>query len=700
MSCIPKNEHKTDQTTMGMPSFNVSVFLLILSLLSFLSLNSEAAPEYRWHYCSNQTTFTRNSTYKSNLNHLLSSLSSNSTRESGFYNTTVGQTAGTTVYGLFFCRGDLTPINCRECVSTATKLIIQEQYCPVEKVAVIWYGECVLRYSNESFFSTMGEDLTFLMHNSQNITDPGRFTQLLGTSMNEIETKASNAPSGAKKFATTEAKFSDLQTLYSLVQCDPLLSGSDCNRCLRTLIGYLPSCCAGKQGGNVLNPSCFIRYEIYPFYKLQAVQSPSPTPVLLAPPPPPPKGKSRNPLLIIIAVVAPTVFSILLLCIGYYFLRRRAKKKYNAVPYENASGEITTDSLQYDLATIEAATNNFADDNKLGSGGFGEVFKGTLPNKQEIAVKRLSQNSRQGAEEFKNEVLLVAKLQHRNLARLLGYCLEGAEKLLLYEFVPNKSLDYFLFDPEKRSLLDWSSRYNIIGGVARGILYLHEDSRLRIIHRDLKASNILLDANLNPKISDFGMAKIFGVDETQGNTSKIVGTFGYMSPEYALHGQFSVKSDVYSFGVLILEILSGKKISAFGQSDTAEDLLSYAWKHWSNGSYLDMLDSDMRDSCSRNEVIQCIHIGLLCVQENPADRPSMATIILMLNSGSVTLPSPQKPPFFLHSRTEQNMPTIEMESDKSSSTNMPTIEVNSDKSSSKSVQWSVNEASITELYPR
>ncbi|KAK4588152.1 hypothetical protein RGQ29_019231 [Quercus rubra] len=697
MSCILKNKHKTDQTTVGMPSFNVSMFLLILSLLSFLSLNSEAAPEYRYHFCSNETTFTPNSTYQSNFNHLLSFLTSNSTRESGFYNTTVGQTPENTVYGLFFCRGDLTPDECRVCVSTATKEIV-EQYCPVEKVAVIWYSECVLRYSNKSFFSTMFQTPTVSLYNIQNITEPVRFTQLLGTSMNDIETKASNAPTGTQKFATTEAKFSELQTLYSLVQCDPLISSSDCKTCLGIAIGNLPGCCAGKQGANVLYPSCYVRYEIYPFYKVQAVPPPAPTPVLLAPPPP--KGKSRNSLLIIIAVVAATVVSILLLCIGYYLLCRRAKKKYNAVPYENESGEITADSLQYDLATIEAATNNFADDNKLGSGGFGEVFKGTLPNKQEIAVKRLSQTSRQGAEEFKNEVLLVAKLQHRNLVRLLGYCLEGEEKLLVYEFVPNKSLDYFLFDPKKRSLLDWSSRYNIIGGVARGMLYLHEDSRLRIIHRDLKASNILLDANLNPKISDFGMAKIFGVDETQGNTSKIVGTFGYMSPEYAMHGQFSVKSDVYSFGVLILEILSGKKISAFGQSDTAEDLLSYAWKHWSNGSYLDVLDSDMRDSCSRNEVIQCIHIGLLCVQENPADRPSMATIILMLNSGSVTLPSPQKPPFFPHSRTEQNMPTIEVESDKSSSTNMPTIEVNSDKSSSTAVQCSVNEASITELYPR
>ena len=277
MSCILKNKHKTDQTTVGMPSFNVSMFLLILSLLSFLSLNSEAAPEYRYHFCSNETTFTPNSTYQSNLNRLLSSLSSNSTRESGFYNTTVGQTPETTVYGLFFCRGDLRPDECGDCVSTATKEIV-ELYCPVEKRAVIWYSECVLRYSDKSFFSTMFQTPSVSMYNIQNITEPVRFTQQLGTSMKDIETKASNAPSGTQKFATTEANFSELQTLYSLVQCDPLISSSDCKTCLGIVVGNLPDCCAGKQGANVLNPSCFVRYEIYPFYKLKAVPSPSPTP--------------------------------------------------------------------------------------------------------------------------------------------------------------------------------------------------------------------------------------------------------------------------------------------------------------------------------------------------------------------------------------------------------------------------------------
>ncbi|KAH9796625.1 Receptor-like serine/threonine-protein kinase SD1-8 [Citrus sinensis] len=374
-------------------------------------------------------------------------------------------------------------------------------------------------------------------------------------------------------------------------------------------------------------------------------------------------ARKRRLALIIVAIV----LGVLLLGLCYFFLWRRLdtrigerqRQRRRELLFLNSSTRLSdreastsakrnkdtgnVDVTFFELSTVLAATDNFSTSNKLGQGGFGPVYKGKLANGQEIAVKRLSTTSGQGIEEFKNEVLLIAKLQHRNLVKLLGCCLEKDEKMLIYEFMPNKSLDYFIFDESRKQLLDWKKRFDIILGIARGVLYLHQDSRLRIIHRDLKASNILLDEEMNPRISDFGTARVFGGEEISTNTNRVVGTYGYMSPEYALGGLFSTKSDVFSFGVLLLEIITGKKNTGIFNDDSS-NLIRYVWELWSDDKALEIVDSSMADSCPAPEALRCIQVGLLCVQDRTTDRPSMSTVVFML-SNETSVPSPKQPTF-------------------------------------------------------
>ncbi|KAL9994290.1 putative protein kinase RLK-Pelle-DLSV family [Helianthus debilis subsp. tardiflorus] len=328
--------------------------------------------------------------------------------------------------------------------------------------------------------------------------------------------------------------------------------------------------------------------------------------------------------------------------VGLSFTDIRVKSLEGSLKEKDVGKNVDLDV--FDISIIAAATDNFSSSNMLGEGGFGYVFKGKLVNGQEIAVKRLSQSSCQGMQEFKNEVTLIAKLQHKNLVRLLGYCFREEEKMLVYEYLPNKGLDSFIFDQEKAFLLDWKKRFQIIQGIVRGLLYLHHDSRLKIIHRDLKASNILLDTNLNPKISDFGMAKIFRGDEDEAKTRRVVGTYGYMSPEYAMQGLFSVKSDVFSFGILVLEIINGRRNTSYCHENSI-NLISHVWDLWNQDKALTIVDASLRDSFDAHEVLLCIHVGILCVQELATDRPTMIDVAFMLRNLQTMLPSPNQPAF-------------------------------------------------------
>ncbi|XP_057791271.1 uncharacterized protein LOC131008406 [Salvia miltiorrhiza] len=344
----------------------------------------------------------------------------------------------------------------------------------------------------------------------------------------------------------------------------------------------------------------------------------------------------------IIYVAAASSFGMLILGL---FLKMRCKREASRKTRELSELPL------FDLAAIAAATNNFSKENMIGEGGFGPVYKGILSAEQVIAVKRMSKNSGQGPEEFKNELILIAKLQHRNLVRILGCCIEGEEKMLIYEYMQNKSLDYFIFDQERRPLLTWPKRFDIIMGIARGMVYLHNDSRVKIIHRDLKASNILLDENLNAKISDFGLARMFEGDQSTARTKRVAGTYGYMAPEYAFDGKFSVKSDIFSFGVVILEIVSGKKNTGFKHPSCYQNLLEQAWLLWQENRELEMMDTSYKSSYTEPQVKRCIQIGLLCVQNAADERPMMPSVVLMLSSEDTALPRPKKPGFFLQSRS-------------------------------------------------
>ncbi|KAK4258881.1 hypothetical protein QN277_005280 [Acacia crassicarpa] len=606
-----------------------------LRMLSFLCLlpifisQITAQPQFLYHNCDNANgNYTANSAYQTNLNNLLSNIASNTEIDYGFYNFSFGQNSDK-VNAIGLCRGDVAPDLCRSCLNDSRTQLTQ--LCPNQMEAIGFYDNCMLRYSNRSIFNTVENSPDFCLLNVNNATDVDQFNGALRNLLDGLSSRASSGNS-LRKFATGSAEGPNFQTLFGLVQCTPDLSLVQCSDCLVKVISDLPGCSGGKIGGRILRPSCNFRYENYRFYNATDDSTP------------PSEGKS-NTSRTIIAIVVPIASVLVLLILVCICLRMRKSWKYIENDDYEADNEIkSSETLQLKYDTIIAATNNFSEENKLGQGGFGPVYKGKLTDGQEIAVKRLSGNSSQGDTEFKNEVLLVAKLQHRNLVRLLGFCLERQERLLVYEFIPHKSLDYFIFDPIKRAQLSWEERYKIIGGIARGLLYLHEDSRLRIIHRDLKASNILLDAEMSAKISDFGMARLVGRDQTQDNTSKVVGTFGYMAPEYVLHGQFSVKTDVFSFGVLVLEIVTGRKNSEVVHGENAENLVSFAWRNWREGTATKIVDPAITGG-SRDEIMRCIHIGLLCVQDDVADRPTMASVEVMLNSYSATFPLPSQPSY-------------------------------------------------------
>nr|XP_028958942.1 probable LRR receptor-like serine/threonine-protein kinase At1g07650 [Malus domestica] len=279
---------------------------------------------------------------------------------------------------------------------------------------------------------------------------------------------------------------------------------------------------------------------------------------------------------------------------------------------------------------LKAATNNFDAANKLGEGGFGVVYKGELLDGTFIAVKQLSSKSKQGNREFVNEIGMISALQHPNLVKLYGCCIEGNQLFLVYEYMENNSLSHVLFDPEEGlKKLDWNTRHKICLGIARGLAFLHEESTLKIVHRDIKTTNILLDRDLNPKISDFGLAKLNEEENTHIST-RVAGTIGYMAPEYALWGYLSDKADVYSFGVVALELLSGKNNIKYRPNENFVCLLDWALVLQQKGNLMELVDRKLGSEFNKEEAMRMIKVALLCANPSPALRPTMSAVVSML----------------------------------------------------------------------
>ncbi|KAK9133581.1 hypothetical protein Scep_013109 [Stephania cephalantha] len=637
------------------------IALIVCSVLFFQSLPSKAEGPVLSH-CFDSRNYTSGSQYESNLNKLFTSLSSQSSSKA-FITDSIGE-GPNQVYGLVQCKGDISLTDCQKCVNTSTISITER--CPYRKEAAVRFVDCVFRYSDRNFTSQSQTQPVVYIYALLNVSNPDGFKEIIGSFMQNLAETASSSPS---RFAVNVTKYEDFRNMYGVVQCTRDLSEMDCNICLHEMINRIPDyCCVRSPGVFIASLSCYVNYDRNTPFDLSLLSPPPPPPpskpgIPALPPLPPvvdygdghsfdsndtrPIGKTKK-LGTVAAILVPiTTAAILASIICTLLLWRKARrKKQNG----NIDAPINEKLPLMNLAALKAATRNFSTANKLGEGGFGPVYKGKLLDGREVAVKRLARNSKQGLEELRSEVQLIAKLGHRNLVRLLGCCLEGKEMLLVYEYLPNGSLNGFLNDNVKRKRLDWKQRYKIIEGIARGLLYLHQESQYRIIHRDLKTSNILLDEDLNPKISDFGLARLFEESQYVGNTRNVAGTYGYMPPEYAIHGRFSTKSDVFSFGVMVLEIVTGRSISSFHNSDS-NNLQEHAWRHWTRGSYFELLDRCLGNRYIESEVVRCIHIALLCIQEDTDQRPTMSSVVVMLSSYTMTLAAPLQPAFLLTSGT-------------------------------------------------
>lgn len=529
-------------------------------------------------------------------------------------------------YGLAQCYGDLSLLDCVLCYAEARTILPQ---CYPYNGGRIYLDGCFMRAENYSFYEEYlgpGDKAVCGNTTRKNST----FAESTKQAVSQAVTRASNNQGYARVQLPVPGTN---ESAYVLANCWETLNASSCRACLENATASILGCLPWSEG-RALYTGCFMRYSDIDFLNDELGNG----------------GSRGSIVIIVVSVISSLVVLGLGVSIGVYIWKRRyiMKKRRGSNEARKLARTLNDSSLNFKYSTLEKATGSFDDTNKLGQGGFGSVYKGALPDGREIAVKRLFFNNRHRAADFYNEVNMISSVEHKNLVRLLGCSCSGPESLLVYEFLPNRSLDRFIFDQNKGKELTWEKRYEIITGTAEGLAYLHMNSSIRIIHRDIKASNILLDSRLRAKIADFGLARSFQEDQSHISTA-IAGTLGYMAPEYLAHGQLTEKVDVYGFGVLLLEIVTGRQNNRSKASEYTESLVILTWKKFQAGTVEELYDPNLmlhnhHDNNVKNDVKRAVHVGLLCTQEIPSLRPSMSKALQMLTTEE-HLPRPSNPPF-------------------------------------------------------
>ncbi|KAK4597993.1 hypothetical protein RGQ29_015489 [Quercus rubra] len=608
-----------------------SLFLLILFLCLFLNpcLSDPRATEAAL-ICTNRTSpMPQRQTFISNFLAAMDTLTPLIATQR--YAAVVNGTGNTTVYAFGECMKDLTKPDCDLCFAQCkTQILRCLPYQRATRGGRLFYDGCYLRYDDYYFFNEALSAQDITVCGAQDFVGNG---SIFSANVNQLVMNLSLEAPKFDGFSVGSVNNGNV-IVYGLAQCWEFVNGTACEHCLAKAVSNISSC-TPKQEGRVLNTGCYLRYSTEKFY-YNSTQ--------------PFRNTNQESKLAIALAATSSALALLLVIATVVFIVRKnvLKRREEREQLGPLLATVNNSKLNYSYEVLEKATNYFHHSKKLGQGGSGSVYKGVLPDGKVVAIKRLFFNTRQWVDHFFNEVNLISDIHHKNLVKLLGCSIAGPESLLVYEYVPNRSLHDYFSAKRKFQLLRWEVRYKIILGTAEGLAYLHEELEMRIIHRDIKLSNILLEEDFTAKIADFGLARLFPEDKTHISTG-IAGTLGYMAPEYVIRGMLTEKADVYSFGVLVMEVVSGKRNNAFSQYSYS--ILQMVWNLYGIGRVCEAVDPALEGQFQEEEASRLLQIGLLCVQASAELRPSMSTVVKML-SDNHDIPQPTHPPFLNSSSAE------------------------------------------------